>query len=139
VDAPVLVAKAIRAPVDVVLPEGCAVLNADDAEVAAMTEKCRGRTLYFSRDGQSPLVRDHLAKGGQAVFVADGAIVVSQMDKLVPIFEIDHQGVPSVPSVPVEDLLAAVGAGMALGLPLRSIREGIEGVLAVRLGAGPTS
>jgi cyanophycin synthetase len=131
VDDQVLVAKAVRAPVDVVLPEGCSVLNADDPEVAAMAEKCRGRTLYFSRDEQSALVLNHLAKGGQAVFVANGAIVANHMDQILPIAESVQASSRRLGalSVSTEDLLAAAGAGMALGLPLRSIRDGIEGAL----------
>ncbi len=139
VDDPVLVAKAIRAPVDVVLPDGCAVLNADDSGVAAMAEKCRGRTLYFSRDGQSPLVREHLSKGGQAVFVAEGAIVVNHMNQILPVYELDRPGsLPPAPSTLVEDLLAAVGAATALGLSLRAIREGLEGALEADLVPGAT-
>jgi cyanophycin synthetase len=130
----VLVAKAIRAPVDVVLPDGCAVLNADDPEVAAMAVKCRGRILYFSRDGQSPLVREHLDQGGQAVFMADGAIVASHTEKLLPMFEIAAGAMPAL----MERLLAAVGAGVALGLTPHSVREGIETALAAGAGSGPT-
>ncbi len=141
VDDAVLVAKAIRAPVDVVLPDGCAVLNADDPEVAAMAGKCRGRILYFSRDGQSPLVREHLGKGGQAVFVADGAIVVNHMNQILPVFALDRPGSasPGAPSTPIEDLLAGVGAGTALGIAPRTIREGLERALRDDLGRRPTS
>jgi cyanophycin synthetase len=134
----ILVAKAIRAPVDVVLPEGCAVLNADDPEVAAMAEKCRGRILYFSRDGQAPLMREHMDKGGQAVFLADHAIVANHMDKLVPTFEFDPSSALGRMPTPTLPLLAAVGAGLALGLTPHSIREGIEAALEVRAGSGPT-
>jgi cyanophycin synthetase len=132
----VLVAKAVRAPVDVVLPDGCAVLNADDPEVAAMAVKCRGRTLYFGRDGQSPLLCEHLGKGGQAVFIVDGAIVTSQMEKPLPMFELD----PSIGATPelMEGLLAAVGAGVALGLTPHSVREGIETALVASIGSSPT-
>jgi len=135
----VLVAKAIRAPVDVVLPEGCAVLNADDPEVAAMAEKCRGRTLYFSRDEQSALVREHMGKGGQAVFVANGAIVASHMGKSLPMFELDRSNTIGATLALTEHLVAAVGAGVALGLTPHSVREGIEAALAAETGSAPTT
>jgi cyanophycin synthetase len=137
VDDPVLVAKAIRAPVDVVLPDGCAVLNADEPQVAAMAAKCRGRTLYFSREGQSPLLREHLDKGGQAVFVAEGAIVVHHMNQILPVLELDRPDSmpPGAPPSLVEDLLAVVGAGTALGLSPRTIREGIQGAPKFDLGS----
>jgi cyanophycin synthetase len=136
----VLVAKAIRAPVDVVLPEGCAVLNADDPEVAAMAVKCRGRILYYSRDRQSQVVREHLGKGGQAVFIADGAIVTSHMDKVQPMFVLDRSTALGATPALVESLLAAVGAGAALELTPHSVREGIEaGLLAAATAASPTT
>ena len=126
-----LVAKAIRAPVDVVLPEGCAVLNADEPDVAVMAEKCRGRTVLFARDGQSALVREHRAKGGQAVFMAEGAIVATQMERPMPMFDIDclRSRPFGVPPMLIEDLLAAVGAGVALGLTPHTIGEGIAAAL----------
>ena len=126
-----LVAKAIRAPVDVVLPEGCAVLNADDPDVAAMAEKCRGRTILFARDGQSAPIREHLAKGGQAVFLAEGAIVMREAERSLPLFDIDR--LRSRPlganAMLIEDLLAASAGGVALGLTPHSIREGIESAI----------
>jgi cyanophycin synthetase len=123
-----LVAKAIRAPVDVVLPEGCAVLAADDPDVAAMAEKCRGRVLYFARDGQAAVVREHLARGGQAVFVSDGAIVAAQGERTQRVLTIDQLRSPALglPWMWLDNVLAAAGAGIALGLSPSAIRQGIE-------------
>jgi cyanophycin synthetase len=125
-----LVAKAIRAPVDVVLPEGCAILNADEPEVAAMAEKCRGRVILFARDGQSAPIREHLAKGGQAVFVAEGVIVAAQMDQSLPMFDLAVvAGRPLVTSA--EALLAAVGAGVALKLTQTAVSQGVSAALGL--------
>jgi cyanophycin synthetase len=117
----VLLAKAIRAPVDVVLPEGCAVLNAEDAEVATMAVKCRGKIVYFARDGEAELMREHLDKGGQVVSLEKGTVVARHMAEVVPILEVDQLGSP----LPIANLLAAVGAGMALGLTPHAVRDGI--------------
>jgi cyanophycin synthetase len=85
-----MVAKAIRAPVDVVLSEGCAVLNAGEPEVAAMAEKCRGRIVYFAPDGNAAPLADHLAKGGLAVFVSEGGIVAAHGPQLQRIIDLDR-------------------------------------------------
>ncbi len=111
-----LVAKAVRAPVDVVLPDGCAALNADDAGVVAMAEKCRGRVVYFARSGESPVVRDHLSRGGQAVYVVAGCVVAAHADKSTPVLELANAA--------SHEVLAAVGAGIALGLDVDAIRRG---------------
>jgi cyanophycin synthetase len=49
VDEAAAVLKAIRAPVDVVAPEGCAVLCHDDPEASAMAEHCKGQVVLFSQ------------------------------------------------------------------------------------------
>ena len=121
----VLLAKAIRAPVDVVLPEGCAVLNAEDPEVATMAVKCRGKIVYFARDAETALMREHLDKGGQVFSLEKGTVVARQMAQLVPILEVDQ--LPSSP--PIASLLAAVAAGVALGLTPHAVREGIAAAL----------
>ncbi|HEX7507970.1 MAG TPA: cyanophycin synthetase [Polyangia bacterium] len=120
----VLLAKAIRAPVDVVLPEGCAVLNAEDPEVATMAVKCRGKIVYFARDAEAALMREHLDKGGQLVSLEKGTIVARHMAQLVPILEVDQLRSP-----PLASLLAAVGVGVALGLTPHAVREGITAAL----------
>ena len=119
----VLLVKAIRAPVDVVLPEGCAVLNAEDPEIATMSVKCRGKIVYFARDAEAELVREHLDKGGQAISLAGDTIVVRHIAQLVPILEVEHL------HAPIASLLAAVGAGVALGLTQSIIRDGITAAL----------
>lgn len=68
-------ARALRTVVDVVLPDGFAVLNADDPAVAAMAEKCKGGVIYFSRDPSSPVIAEHLARGGRAVARRGGSLV----------------------------------------------------------------
>src|SRR5205085_6038227 len=59
--------KALRAPVDAVLPDGFAVLNASDPVVAAMAEHCKGRVVLFGdAPGLSPL-KEHIEAGGEAL------------------------------------------------------------------------
>ncbi len=128
VDDRTLIAKAIRAPMDVLLPEGCAALNACDPEVAAMAEKCRGRILYFASRGMPDLVRRHLDKGEAAILVEDGHIVAThqgQTTRIVPLDLLDAQPFGSAPFF-LEDAVAAAAGGVALGLPTHAIRAGVE-------------
>lgn len=122
------VARAIRAPVDVVLPDGYAVLNADEPEVCAMAQKCRGGVVFFAQNPSLDLVREHLAKGGRAVSVADAAIVAlhgEQVQRLVALDAVRSETL-GLPQMRVENLLAAAGVGIALGLPPGIIRQGLE-------------
>ena len=128
VDTRELVGKAVRAPLDVVLPEGCAVLNADDPDVAAMAAKCRGSIVYFAADGDCDPLPEHLSRGGRAVFASDGAIMAAQGGQVQRLFELARLRSPTLglPDFVLENLLAAAGAGVALGLTPNAIRQGLE-------------
>jgi cyanophycin synthetase len=67
--------RTLRTVVDVVLPDGYAVLNADDAAVASMSEKCKGGVIFFTCQPDSPLVAEHLARGGRVVARRGGSLV----------------------------------------------------------------
>ena len=121
--------KVLRTQVDVVLPTGTAVVNADDPVVAEMAALSKGAVIPFSASPFNEPVRAHCAKGGQAVFVRHGRLTVATgateqalapMDAL-PAFRA-HGAVP---------VLAATAAGLALGLPLELIRTGLETFTAV--------
>jgi cyanophycin synthetase len=132
VDDRTLIGKAIRTPVDVVAPDGCAVLNADDPDVAIMGEKCRGRTVYFSKDGTSEVARKHLEAGGQVVFLDGSAIVVQEKGQRRAVLDIAF--LRSRPlgahAIVVDNVLAATASAVVLGLTPNSIRAGIQVALA---------
>lgn len=121
-------AKVMRCVVDVVLPEGAAVLNADDENVAGMADFCKGSVIYFTRNPANADVAAHLAKGGRAVVVKDGAIhLLEGADGR----ELCALGDISMPigepfTFHLEDALAAVGAAWAHGLSDGSIAVGLR-------------
>jgi cyanophycin synthetase len=128
VDDRSLVAKAVRAPVDVVLPDGVAVLNADDADVAAMAEKCRGRVVYFAGDADARPMQDAIARGEDAVFVTAGKVVVAHAGQIVNLLDLAplHEAHPVALPVLLGDVMAAAATGIALGLMPSHLRQGIE-------------
>jgi cyanophycin synthetase len=115
-------------PVRRVSAQGAAVLNADDPLVVAMAKLCRGSVIYFGRNPESTVLAAHRAAGGKIVTVRDGAIVI--------VTGKDERRVASLADLPlthggriafqVENLLASVAAGHALGLSLECLRIGIE-------------
>jgi len=115
-------------PVRRVSAQGAAVLNADDPLVVDMAKLCRGSVIYFSRNADSPVLRDHRAKGGKAVTVRDGAIVmaVGRDERLVARIADLPLTLGGRIGFQVDNLLAAVAAGYALGMSLETICTGIE-------------
>ena len=109
----------LRTQVDVVLPDGVAVLNAEDEQVARMATLCDGKVIFFAHDAASAVIAEHLGKGERALFLRDGSIVLAAGSDEVA-------RMPLPPSAAAADMLAAVGAAWALGLAPDLIRAGID-------------
>jgi cyanophycin synthetase len=115
-------------PVRRVSSQGAAVLNADDPLVVDMAKLCRGSVIFFSRNAESPVMVEHRRKGGKVVTVRDGAIVIAtgreerRVARLADL-PLTHGGRIGFQ---VDNLLAAVAAGHALGISIESLGTGIE-------------
>ncbi|HKO53681.1 MAG TPA: cyanophycin synthetase [Polyangiaceae bacterium] len=131
VDELVTIAKAVRAPVDVVLPDGHAVLNADDPAVLEMASHTEGKILLFSRTANSPAVIEHLENDGRAVLREGEQIVLRHGARPVPLLELSALRCPvlGLPEFLVEDLLAAVAGAIALGASAEQIQAGVSACL----------
>ena len=118
----------LRTQVDIVLPDGVAVLNASDPLVLKMAELCDGSVILFGLDPEIPAITELRDQGGRAVFVRYGRLVMATGRDEVTLVEI--ASIPllntGAPAFEVENVLAAVGAAWALGLSNELIRAGIE-------------
>jgi cyanophycin synthetase len=112
------------------------VLNGDDPRTFAMRLGVDAQVCVFSRDADSPSLRAALTEGGRAVTLIDGAVTVldarAEPDALVPVVDVPIT-LAGLSMVNVENVLAAVGAGLGAGLPraavvdaLRSFQPGPE-------------
>ena len=118
----------MRTQVDVVLPNGAAILNADDEAVAKMAELSDGEVIFFSRYGLNEATQQHLSQGGRALFTENNQIVLAQGQ--------DRQNLINLSSVPLlqssskantlENVLASVGAAWALNTPKDIIVAGLQ-------------
>ncbi|MBX6311504.1 MAG: cyanophycin synthetase, partial [Isosphaeraceae bacterium] len=121
-------ARVKRVVVEVVVPNGTAVLKADDPLVAAMAPHCPGKVLYFAQAGAHPVLAAHRAAGGRAVFVRDGVIVLAEGGREEPVLPLEQ--VPLTHggrvSFQVENALAATAAAWARGVALDAIRAGLR-------------
>lgn len=129
--------KVIRSQVDVVLPEGAAVLNAADARVAALAPLCDGEVIFFAASPENEVLAAHRANGGRAVYARGNQLVLAAGG------EERNVGLSAIAltrsnkaSWQLENILAAVAAAWALGLPAELIRAGIETFDAVPSASG---
>jgi cyanophycin synthetase len=121
------VCNVLRTQVDVVLSDGVAVLNADDALVAQMAGHCDGEVIFFSRHAAPELITTHLQKGGRAVVVRDGCIVLAGSDGQTALIELGHVSMlgKSKDAVVMDSVLAAVAAAWALNISPVLMRAGL--------------
>jgi len=105
----------IRTQVDVILPDGVAVLNAANAQVAELAELCDGGVIFYAFDEHNAVMAAHRATGQRIVFARDGRIMLAEGDVETPLNTLDTMK-PSTVKYP-ENVLAAVAAAWALGVP----------------------
>jgi len=128
--------KVLRTQVDVVLPDGVAVLNAADDRLVEMADLCDGEVMFYDLDHDNPAMVAHRAKGGRTVSV-NGHHVLLTHNGHMPVRCADLNsaaarrmtgGMPTdaVPGANVRALLAAVAVAWASGLAPDLIAAGLE-------------
>ena len=109
--------------------DGWAVLNGDDPRVYAMRAVIKAQPWVFSRDPDSPAIREVLAAGGRATTVIDGWVAVltpdSDPDPLVELVDVPMT-LAGLSRFNVENTLAAASAGLAAGLPRAAVVDGLR-------------
>jgi cyanophycin synthetase len=117
----------VRTQIDVVLPSGVGVLNADDPMCVQMAELCDGQVIFFSEDSNSEVVKTHLQNGGRVVLVGKQQITLKsgKLDqKSIPMPR--HSESDSTAPWRGMNLGAAIAAAWALDIPFNVIEAGAE-------------
>jgi len=107
---------------------GWAVLNGDDPRVLAMTSTIQAQPWVFSRDPDSPAIREVISMGGRATTVIDGWISVllphADPDPLVELVDVPMT-LAGLSRFNIENALAAASAALAIGIPRAAVVEGL--------------
>ena len=117
--------KVLRTQVDVVLSDGAAVLNADDARVAGLARLCDGGVVLYARDEHAPAVAEQRAAGGRAVFLREAGCVLAEGGSETLLTRLEPLAAPAQVLAP-EALLAAVAAAWAMGVEPDLIAAGVQ-------------
>lgn len=109
-------------------PTGWVVLNGDDPRVYAMRSVIVARPWVFSRDPDSPSLREVVGSGGRGTTVIDGWISVlepeSDPDPLVRVVDVPMT-LGGLSRFNVENVLAAASASLAADLARQAVVEGL--------------
>ncbi|MEO8278636.1 MAG: cyanophycin synthetase [Ideonella sp.] len=115
-----------RVIVQNVADNGWAVLNATDPIVAAMAGACPGEVIFFAADRLHPVMATHRAQGKRTLFVEGDAIVAAEgaWRERLPLRDIPLTRQGSI-GFQIDNAMAAVAAGWAIGLGWPAIRSGL--------------
>ncbi len=107
---------------------GWAVLNGDDPRVLGMRGIITAQPWIFSRDPDSPAVREVLSSGGRATTVIDGWITLlspgADPDPLMELVDVPMT-LAGLSRFNIENALAAASAALAIGLPREAVVSGL--------------
>ena len=104
------------------------MLNADDPRVFAMRQIIQAQPWVFSRDPDSPAIREVLGHGGRATTVIDGWVsVLTPSSDALPLVELVDvpMTLAGLSRFNVENALAAASAALAVGIPQEVVVAGL--------------
>jgi cyanophycin synthetase len=118
----------IRTQIDLVLPEGASVLNAEDQAVVSLAELSDGEVVYYAQTKATPAVTAHLQQGGRAVYCQNGHVVLARGNQETELFHLELALIARLlkDGIEVPTLLAAVATAWALDIAPLLIRAGLK-------------
>lgn len=113
---------------ETVLPDGYAILNADDDRVYEMRNNVKCNVALFSMDEDNPRIKDHMRKGGLSALYENGYITLAKgewkmrVTKAVNVpLTIDGKA-----AFMIQNVLPAVITGYVRGLSIEDIKVALE-------------
>ncbi|MBU6224352.1 MAG: cyanophycin synthetase [Burkholderiales bacterium] len=118
----------IRTQVDLVLPEGATVLNAQDDAVVSLADLSDGEVLFYAQDPSNTHLTAHRQQGGRVVFCQEGFVTLARGDQETPLFHLDMDLIARLlqQGLKINTLLAAVASGWSLNITPLLIRAGVK-------------
>jgi cyanophycin synthetase len=119
--------KVYRTQMDVILPKGMAVLNADDPHIVALARHCDGQITWLCLKSDAPLIKAHLAQGQRVVSLLEGKLTLFEGTQQHVLCLLAAIGVTNLGSDTTQtyNVLAAAAAAWALGLTPDLIQAGL--------------
>lgn len=112
-----------RSFVDVVLPDGVAVLDAADPLMLEMADLCDGEVIFFATDPALPAVVRHREKHGRAVCLEQDAVVLMSGHEQTVLISI--QELPTH-AFGIKQTLASIATAWALNTDSEIMRAGLH-------------
>ncbi len=127
----------IRTQIDLVLPTGTAILNAENELVADLAQYSDGDVMYYANDEHHARVAEHRAQGQRVGFWRDGHLILAQGPQETEVLSAQRPAVARLlkeGKLSTGEMLVAACVAWALDIPAELIRAGIKSY-----GQNPTS
>jgi cyanophycin synthetase len=113
---------------EAVLPNGYAVLNADDQRVAAMRDRVKSQVAFFTMSPDNELVKQHTQQGGLAAVYENGYLSILKGDWTLRIEQAVNVPLTMAGKAPfmIANALAASLAAFVQGVSIEQIRTGLN-------------
>lgn len=113
---------------EAVLPNGYAVLNADDVRVAAMRDRVKSQVAFFTMSPDNELVKQHTQQGGLAAVYENGYLSILKGDWTLRIEQAVNVPLTMAGKAPfmIANALAASLAAFVQGVSIEQIRAGLN-------------
>ncbi len=119
----------IRTQIDVVLPTGTAVLNAEDEQVADLAQYCDGSVLLYASAQAHPKIAEHRARGQRVAFWREGSLILAAGAHETEVLSSHRPAVARLlkeGKLEMGDILVAACVAWALDIPAELIRAGVK-------------
>ena len=127
----------IRTQIDLVLPSGTAILNAEDEAVAELAQYSDGGVIFYAENESHPRLSGHRAEGQRVAFWRNGVLVLAEGRQETEVLSAQRPAVAKLlkdGKLVTGDILVAACAAWALDIPAELIRAGVKSY-----GQNPTS
>lgn len=120
-DTKLVVARAVG-------PKGRVVLDADDARLLERGLRLATPVLWCTLDPTHPAVLAHRAAGGDAAWLAEGALWLTRAGETARVIEVHEVPIAfgGAARYNLRNALAAIGAASALGMSVEAMRQGLQ-------------
>ncbi len=114
--------------IEMVRRDGYSVLNADDPTVIKTAENSSASIIYFSLESNNVVIKKHLSRGGNAVYLEGNRVIYQQGEERQTIIK-DVTRIPitfdGLAKHNLENVLAAISISLGMGINKSIIERGL--------------
>ncbi len=119
----------MRTQIDLVLPQGFAVLNAAEPAVADLAQYSDGGVIFYAQSEAQARLTEHRQGGGRVAFWRDGLLILAEGENQTEVLSVHRPAIARLLKdgrLTSDDMLVAACAAWALDTSADLIRAGVK-------------